>query len=96
VLALTFQGSRVAAGSVLTGSHCDAIPLAGMYDGTLGVIGAIEALAALKRSVSRSSTCLPGGMQVAAMRLWTRPAPVSCLRPVTAHRRASSRGAAWR
>jgi len=36
--------------AVLTGSHCDAIPLAGMYDGTLGVIGAIEALAALKRS----------------------------------------------
>jgi ureidoglycolate amidohydrolase len=37
-------------GSVLTGSHCDAIPLAGAYDGTLGVIGAIEALAALRRA----------------------------------------------
>lgn len=47
-----WEGSDPAAGSVLTGSHCDAIPLAGMYDGTLGVVGAIEALAALKRAVS--------------------------------------------
>ncbi|KAG2439474.1 hypothetical protein HXX76_004828 [Chlamydomonas incerta] len=44
------EGSTPAAGVVLTGSHCDAIPLAGMYDGTLGVIGAIEALAALQRA----------------------------------------------
>ena len=47
-----WEGSDAKLGSVLTGSHCDAIPLAGMYDGTLGVIGAIEALAALKRAVS--------------------------------------------
>lgn len=47
-----WEGSDPSLGSVLTGSHCDAIPLAGMYDGTLGVIGAIEALAALKRAVS--------------------------------------------
>ncbi|KAF6252617.1 N-carbamyl-L-amino acid amidohydrolase [Scenedesmus sp. NREL 46B-D3] len=45
-----WQGSEPALGSVLTGSHCDAIPLAGMYDGTLGVVGAVEALAALKRA----------------------------------------------
>mmetsp|Transcript_9215 Transcript_9215/g.17291 ORF Transcript_9215/g.17291 Transcript_9215/m.17291 type:complete len:450 (-) Transcript_9215:577-1926(-) len=45
-----WEGSDSNLGSVLTGSHCDAIPLAGMYDGTLGVIGGIEALAALKRS----------------------------------------------
>eukprot|EP00775_Hariotina_reticulata_P007869 gene7869-8065_t len=45
-----WQGSDSSLGSILTGSHCDAIPLAGMYDGTLGVIGAIEALAALKRA----------------------------------------------
>lgn len=39
-----------AAGAVMTGSHIDAIPLAGAYDGTLGVIGAIAALHALRRS----------------------------------------------
>ena len=32
----------------MTGSHTDAIPLAGAYDGTLGVIGAIAALKALR------------------------------------------------
>jgi ureidoglycolate amidohydrolase len=46
-----WEGSDASLGAVLTGSHCDAIPLAGMYDGTLGVVGAIEALAALKRAV---------------------------------------------
>merc|ERR1719313_3172053 len=34
---------------VLTGSHVDAIPLAGRYDGTLGVVGALEAIRALQR-----------------------------------------------
>ncbi len=34
----------------MTGSHCDAIPLAGAYDGTLGVLGGIEALRALQSS----------------------------------------------
>lgn len=45
-----WEGSDASKGSVLTGSHCDAIPLAGAYDGTLGVIGAVEALAALRRA----------------------------------------------
>jgi ureidoglycolate amidohydrolase len=35
---------------VATGSHIDAIPHAGMYDGTVGVLGGLEAIRALKRS----------------------------------------------
>ena len=35
-------------GKVQTGSHTDAIPLAGAYDGTLGVIGGIAALRSLQ------------------------------------------------
>src|SRR5271154_2887768 len=35
---------------VATGSHPDAIPHAGMYDGTVGVLGGLEAMRALKRS----------------------------------------------
>ena len=35
--------------AVATGSHIDAIPHAGMYDGTVGVIGGLEAIRALKR-----------------------------------------------
>ncbi|KAL4515440.1 hypothetical protein Ndes2437B_g06880 [Nannochloris sp. 'desiccata'] len=36
--------------AVATGSHCDAIPLAGMYDGTVGVIGGIAALHSLQKA----------------------------------------------
>ncbi|OIT22428.1 PREDICTED: ureidoglycolate hydrolase [Nicotiana attenuata] len=35
---------------VLTGSHIDAIPYSGKYDGVVGVLGAIEAINVLKRS----------------------------------------------
>jgi len=44
--------SLVLAGAapVVTGSHCDAIPLSGMYDGMLGVIGAIAAVSALNET----------------------------------------------
>ena len=38
------------AGAVVTGSHCDAIPHAGMYDGTLGVVGAIAAVKGLRQA----------------------------------------------
>jgi N-carbamoyl-L-amino-acid hydrolase len=34
--------------TVATGSHTDAIPFAGRYDGTVGVLGALEAVRALK------------------------------------------------
>ncbi len=33
-----------------TGSHVDAIPNAGRYDGTVGVLGGLEAIRALKRA----------------------------------------------
>lgn len=39
--------------AVATGSHIDAIPHAGMYDGTVGVLGGLEAMRALKRSGQR-------------------------------------------
>lgn len=38
------------AAPIVTGSHCDAIPLAGLYDGTVGVIGAIAAAASLHQA----------------------------------------------
>jgi len=36
--------------AVATGSHTDAIPYSGKYDGVVGVLGAIEAIRALRRS----------------------------------------------
>lgn len=43
-----WQGSDPALPAVGTGSHCDAIPHSGRYDGTVGVLGGLEAIRALK------------------------------------------------
>jgi ureidoglycolate amidohydrolase len=43
-------GSDPALPPVATGSHCDAIPSAGRFDGTVGVLGGIEAVRTLQRS----------------------------------------------
>lgn len=43
-----WHGSELQARAVATGSHTDAIPNAGMYDGTVGVLGGLEAIRALK------------------------------------------------
>jgi ureidoglycolate amidohydrolase len=47
---IRWPGTDPALPAVATGSHTDAIPHAGMYDGTVGVLGGLEALRALKRS----------------------------------------------
>jgi N-carbamoyl-L-amino-acid hydrolase len=45
-----WQGSNPKLPPVATGSHIDAIPNAGRYDGVVGVLGALEAFRALKES----------------------------------------------
>ncbi len=45
-----WSGSEPAAPIVGTGSHIDAIPNAGKYDGVVGVLGGLEAIRALKQS----------------------------------------------
>ena len=45
-----WTGTDPALPAVATGSHIDAIPHAGMYDGTVGVLGGLEAIRALQRS----------------------------------------------
>lgn len=45
-----WNGSEPDAPVVGTGSHLDAIPNAGKYDGVVGVLGGLEAIRALKRS----------------------------------------------
>ena len=50
--------------TILSGSHCDAIPKSGMYDGTVGVLGAIMAARTIKASVR-----IP-----ALLCMWTDPA----------------------
>ena len=45
-----WQGSDPNAPAVGTGSHIDAIPNAGKFDGVVGVLGGLEAIRALKRA----------------------------------------------
>jgi ureidoglycolate amidohydrolase len=51
---IRWEGTEPNLHAVATGSHTDAIPHAGMYDGTVGVLGGLEAMRALKRSGLRS------------------------------------------
>src|SRR5271155_1486413 len=44
-----WAGADTAAPAVGTGSHIDAIPNAGKYDGVVGVLGGLEAIRALQR-----------------------------------------------
>jgi ureidoglycolate amidohydrolase len=44
-----WEGTEPALSAVGTGSHIDAIPNAGKYDGTVGVLGGLEAIRALAR-----------------------------------------------
>ena len=46
----TWIGSEEGLPKVGTGSHIDAIPQSGKYDGTVGVLGGLEAIRALQRS----------------------------------------------
>jgi ureidoglycolate amidohydrolase len=45
-----WNGQDLTAAAVATGSHIDAIPNAGKYDGVVGVLGGLEAIRALQQS----------------------------------------------
>jgi ureidoglycolate amidohydrolase len=47
---IRWVGTRPELAAVATGSHIDAIPNAGAYDGVVGVIGGLEAIRALQRA----------------------------------------------
>src|SRR5882762_420044 len=53
-----WTGSDPSAPAVGTGSHIDAIPNAGKYDGVVGVLGGLEAIRALRRSGFRPKNSL--------------------------------------
>jgi len=45
-----WPGARLELGAIGTGSHIDAIPHSGKFDGTVGVLGGLEAIRALQQS----------------------------------------------
>ena len=47
---IRWPGTQPELPAIGTGSHTDAIPHAGMYDGTVGVLGGLEAMRSLKES----------------------------------------------
>jgi N-carbamoyl-L-amino-acid hydrolase len=47
---IRWAGSRPELPPVATGSHIDAIPNAGKFDGVVGVLGGLEAMRALRRA----------------------------------------------
>jgi N-carbamoyl-L-amino-acid hydrolase len=53
-----WSGADRAAPAVGTGSHIDAIPNAGKYDGVVGVLGGLEAIRALQRSGFRPKNAI--------------------------------------
>jgi ureidoglycolate amidohydrolase len=53
-----WSGADPAAPAVGTGSHIDAIPDAGKYDGVVGVLGGLEAIRALQRSGFRPKSSI--------------------------------------
>ena len=55
---IRLEGEDAELAAVATGSHIDAIPHAGMYDGTVGVLGGIEALRAIRSHCEASGVKL--------------------------------------
>jgi ureidoglycolate amidohydrolase len=56
-------GANPGAAAVGTGSHCDAIPLAGAYDGTLGTLAeCLAGWAGCLRSLPPPADCLASRM----------------------------------
>jgi N-carbamoyl-L-amino-acid hydrolase len=47
---IRWEGSRPELSAIATGSHIDAIPNAGKFDGVVGVLGGLEAMRALQKS----------------------------------------------
>ena len=52
------NGQDASLAAVATGSHIDAIPFSGKYDGVVGVLGALEAINMLKRYRQAMYTCV--------------------------------------
>ena len=47
---IRLEGLNASLGAIGTGSHCDAIPFSGRFDGTVGVLGGLEAIIAIASS----------------------------------------------
>ena len=63
-----WEGTDPSLPAVATGSHTDAIPYSGKYDGTVGVLGGLEAIRTLQRAMQADQSKRAAGFIPAAPR----------------------------
>jgi ureidoglycolate amidohydrolase len=70
-----WEGADPTLPPVATGSHTDAIPYSGKYDGTVGVLGGLEAIRALKRAMRAGSSTTPAPRRSIDLIMFTSEEP---------------------
>ena len=70
-----WEGTDPTLPPVATGSHTDAIPYSGKYDGTVGVLGGLEAIRALKRAMRAGSSSTPAPRRSIELIMFTSEEP---------------------
>jgi len=76
------------AAAIATGSHNDAIPFSGMYDGTVGVLGGLEVLRAIAEYLVKSGSSLSKSIDLI---MFTAEEPTSLVAKIRSQSQASSR-----
>jgi ureidoglycolate amidohydrolase len=70
-----WEGTDPTLPPIATGSHTDAIPYSGKYDGTVGVLGGLEAIRALQRSMRAGSSSTPAPRRSIELIMFTSEEP---------------------
>jgi N-carbamoyl-L-amino-acid hydrolase len=70
-----WEGTEPTLSPVATGSHTDAIPYSGKYDGTVGVLGGLEAIRALMRAQRAGSSPTPAPRRSIELIMFTSEEP---------------------
>ena len=70
-----WEGTDPALPAVATGSHTDAIPYSGKYDGTVGVLGGLEAIRTLQRAMRAGSSSTPAPRRSIELIMFTSEEP---------------------
>ncbi len=70
-----WEGTDPSLPAVATGSHTDAIPYSGKYDGTVGVLGGLEAIRALQRATRAGASSPPAPRRSIELIMFTSEEP---------------------
>ena len=70
-----WEGTDPSLPAVATGSHTDAIPYSGKYDGTVGVLGGLEAIRTLQRATRAGASSPPAPRRSIELIMFTSEEP---------------------